>query len=142
MIFKCCLMDWCFNDMEKFNSNRFLLPLLILIVINFFIWCVFLLIISMVVDVYCIVYFLWLNLVVHCFGVERPNTCSLEPSLDFFLVRDWFMAWSTHPTKVILSNSMILFLDIIASLTFLNVVLNWNKTHLMNVKHVMYETVK
>jgi hypothetical protein len=38
-------------------------------------------------------------------------------------MNDCFKAWFTHPTKVILFGSMWLFLDINASLTFLNIVL-------------------
>jgi hypothetical protein len=84
MIFKCCLLDCCFNYMEKSYINRFLLAFLILITISFFIWYVFFLI-SMVVYACCSINLWRLNLVVHCLGVERPNTCSCEPKIDGFL---------------------------------------------------------
>jgi len=49
---------------------------------------------------------------------------SLNPNLMFFFVNDCFKAWSKHLAKPILCSSMWLLLNTVASLTFLNVVLN------------------
>jgi hypothetical protein len=49
-----------------------------------------------------------------------------------FFVRDWSTTWSTHPTRMILSSSMLLLLNIALSLTFLNVILNGLKQDTYN----------
>jgi hypothetical protein len=45
---------------------------------------------------------------------------------------DCFKTWSTHPTKFFFFSSMKLFLDILTSLTFLNVILNDLKQDTLN----------
>jgi hypothetical protein len=97
--------------MWKFGNNKFFLP--ILIVISFPI-CYVTIFTSLVT------------------GVERPYTCSPKSKFDVFFMSDYSKAWSTHPTKVILFSSMWLFLNIYASLTFLNVVLNGLKQYTCN----------
>jgi len=48
---------------------------------------------------------------------------TLNHDLMLSLVNDWSIALSTHPTSVILFGSWYLFVAILASLSFLNVVL-------------------
>ncbi len=131
MIFKCCLLDCCFNYMEKFYINRFLPAFFILITISFFIWCVFLLI-SMVVYACCSVNLWRLNLVVYCLGVERPNTYTHEPKIDGFLCERliYDLIYPSGHSDFIWFQ--VIFFDIVESLNFLNVVLNGLKQDTFN----------
>jgi hypothetical protein len=65
-------------------------------------------------------------------GLKGQTPVALNPTLMFLFVKVWFMAWSTHLAKVILFGSMWLFLDITASLTFLNVLLTGLKQNTSN----------
>ncbi len=131
MIFKCCLLECCFNYMGKSYINRFFLAFFILIIISFFIWCVFFFI-SMVAYACCSVNLWRLNLFVHCLGVERPNTYSREPKIDGFicerLIYD-LIYLSNHNDFIWFQ---VIFFDIVESLTFLNVVLNGLKQDTFN----------
>ncbi len=66
------------------------------------------------------------------FGFKGHIFIVLNPDLMFGFVNDCFKAQSTHLARIVLSGSMLLFLDIIASLTFLNVVLKGLKQYTCN----------
>lgn len=100
----------------------------LLIMISIFIWCVIFLI--SLVDFCCYVNLQGSNLVVHYIGVLRPH--SLKFKLDVLLMSDYFKAWSTYPTKVILFGSMSLFIVIVSSLAFLNIVLKGFQLYVMS----------
>lgn len=100
---------------------------LLLIMVNIFIWCVIFLI--SLVDFCCYVNLQGSNLVVHYIGVLRPY--NLKFKLVVLLVSDYSKAWSTYPTKVIWFGSMSLFIIIVSSLAFLNIVLKGLKQDVM-----------
>ncbi len=108
---------------------------LILIMISFLI-CYVIVFSSLVIDV-CYMYIFqgWVLLSI-ALGLKGHVQVSLNPNLMFFFVNDCFKAWFTHLIRVILFGSIWLLLDIIASLTFLNVVLNGSRNKMV-VKHVM-----
>ncbi len=121
--------------MQKFYNSRFLRPL-ILIMISFFIYCV-IIFTFLVIDVCCSVYFWRSSLIVHCFGVEMPCSYSLKSRLYVFFVGDCLKTWFIDLTKVFCL-VLWLFLDIVTSLSFLNVVLMvYNKVRLIVIEHVM-----
>jgi hypothetical protein len=95
---------------------------------SIFIRCVIFLI--SLVDFCCYVNLQGSNLVVHYIGVLKAY--KLQFKLDVLLVRDYSKAWSTYPTKVIWFGSMSLFIVIVSSLAFLNIVLKSLKQDVMS----------
>jgi hypothetical protein len=114
--------------MHKFCNCNFFSP--IFIMFNFiFCYEVF---ISLIIDTWCSVYLWRLNIVVHCLGVERPYICGLKFELDVLPCKWLLQDMMYHLVNVILSGSMWLFLNIVTSLTFLNVILNGLKQDTSN----------
>ncbi len=86
-------------------------------------------------DCWCLLQCKFFKVEYYClspWGLKGQIFVTVNPTLIFLFMRDWFMAWFTHPARVILSGSMWLFLDIAAFLTFLNVVLNGLKQDTSN----------
>ncbi len=117
----------------------------LLIMISIFIWCVIFLI--YLVDFCCYVNLQGSNLVVHYIGVLRSY--NLKFKLDVVLVSDYSKAWSTYPTKVIWFGSMSLFIVLVSSLAFFNIVLKglkqdvmfrgWKACDVWEVKVIMFK---
>jgi hypothetical protein len=101
---------------------------LLLIMVSIFIWCVIFFI--FLVDFCCYVNLQGSNLVVHYIGVLRLY--NLKFKLDVLLVSDCSKAWSTYPTKVIWFGYMSLFIVIVSSLAFLNIVVESLKPDVMS----------
>jgi hypothetical protein len=116
-------MDCYFNHMQKFCSRKFMAPLLTLIAVvssfdvyfSSFPWLLILVTLQIFKGWVLLSIALKLNNQIHV---------AWNSTLMFLFVKHWFMAWFTHLTIMILLGSMWLLLNKVASLNFLNVVLN------------------
>ncbi len=74
------------------------------------------------VNSYCSVNFIWSTLFIHGLGIEWPYAHNPNSTLNNFLLKDVFKAFSTQLANAILFSSQWFFLTIALSLSFLKAI--------------------